>query len=158
MVLSLATLSVLALSRTHQLINMNGDIRQRLRLVPGANLWAGEQLLRDLLREQTRSEREAIHAEVLVIQVKRHQLWPVAQQLCELTYKFENVYRLNGTTLATLILSRTSKEAAKRRELLCAVLPDSAAIYHQPLMEIELASLSIEALSRYPKHRLSEAA
>ena len=158
MVLSLATLSVLALSRTHQLINMNGDIRQRLRLVPGANLWAGEQLLRDLLREQTRSEREAIHAEVLVIQVKRHQLWPVAQKLCELTYKFENVYRLNGTTLATLILSRTSKEAAKRRELLCAALTDSPAIYHQSLMEIELASLSIEALSRYPKRQLSEAA
>ncbi|WP_404377478.1 hypothetical protein [Vreelandella aquamarina] len=158
MALSLATLSVLALSRTHQLINMNGDIRQRLRLVPGVNLWAGEQLLRDLMREQTRSEREAIHAEVLVIQVKRHQLWPVAQKLCELTYEFENVYRLNNTTLATLMLSRSPKEAAKRLTTLCAALPDSATFYHQPLMEIELDALSIDALSRYPKQRLSEAA
>lgn len=154
--LALATLSLLATARTHQLLNMNGTIRQRLRLIPGLNLWAGEQLLRDLMREQTRSEREAIYAEVLVIQVRRHQLWPVAQKLCDITYDFENVYRLNSTTLATLMLSRTASEAVKRRTSLLATLPDNALTQHKPLMDIELELLTLETLCRYPESPLRE--
>lgn len=155
--LALVILSLLAMARTHQLLHMNGTIRQRLRLIPGLNLWAGEQLLRDLMREQTRSEREAIYAELLVIQVRRHQLWPVAQKLCEITYDFENVYRLNSTTLATLMLSCSASEAAKRRTLLLAALPDNALTQHKPLMDIELELLTLEALSRYPESSLREA-
>ncbi|HBA00488.1 MAG TPA: hypothetical protein DCX04_15110 [Halomonas sp.] len=158
MTLSLTVLMVLAMSRTHQLLAINGAIRQRLRLIPGLNLWAGEQLLRDLMREQTRSEREAIYAEVLLFRVRRHQLWQVAQKLCELTYDFENVYRLNGTTLATLMLSKTPSEAASRRTLLLAALPDSVLTQHKPLMDIELASLTLEELSRFPTSPLREAA
>ncbi len=132
MTLSLSILLLLAMSRTHQLLTINGVIRQRLRLIPGLNLWAGEQLLRDLIREQTRSEREAIHADVLIVRVRRRQLWPVAQKLCELTYDFENVYRLNSTTLATLMLSKTPGEAASRRTLLVAALPDNVLTQHTP--------------------------
>ncbi|BCB61952.1 hypothetical protein HaloA020_26530 [Halomonas sp. A020] len=158
MTLSLSILLLLAMSRTHQLLTINGVIRQRLRLIPGLNLWAGEQLLRDLIREQTRSEREAIHADVLIVRVRRRQLWPVAQKLCELTYDFENVYRLNSTTLATLMLSKTPGEAASRRTLLVAALPDNVLTQHTPLMDIELAALTLDELSHFPASHLREVA
>lgn len=79
LICSLLVLGLLALSRAQQLIDMNGSIRQRLRLIPGLNLWAGEQLVRDISREQTRCEREGVHAELFILHVKRHQLWPTAQ-------------------------------------------------------------------------------
>ncbi|MBE0463288.1 MAG: hypothetical protein ACTIDY_12500 [Halomonadaceae bacterium] len=147
MLLLFILLSLLALSRARQLVDMNGAIRQRLRLIPKVNLWAGEQLLRDLPREQTRSEREAIHAELVVFQVKRHQLWSMAKKLCALTYTFENAYRLNGTTLATLMLSRSPQEAALRRKQLHAALPDSVLSHSLPLIDIEPANLTLEELS-----------
>lgn len=150
LLITLAILSVLAVSRTRQLIDMNGAIRQRLRLIPGLNLWAGEQLLRDLTREQIRSEREAICAEVVIFQVKRHQLWSSAQKLCELTYAFENVYRLNANTLAVLLLSRNEKEGAQRRSLLYAAVPEKVRYHHIPLMDLELPTLTLEALYTLP--------
>ncbi|MGP8290703.1 hypothetical protein ACT3OH_10635 [Vreelandella zhanjiangensis] len=147
MLLLFTLLSLLALSRARQLVDMNGAIRQRLRLIPQVNLWAGEQLLRDLPREQTRSEREAIHAELVIFQVKRHQLWSMAKKLCALTYTFENAYRLNGTTLATLMLSRSPQEAALRRKQLHEALPDSVFSHSLPLIDIEPANLTLEDLS-----------
>lgn len=147
---TLTALGLLAVSKTRQLIDINGAIQQRLRLIPGLNLWAGEQLLRDLAREQIRSEREAIYAEVVVIHVKRHQLWASAQKLCELTYAFENVYRLNGTTLVILLLSRSPKEGAQRRRLICNALPEKVLYYHTPLMDVELSTLTLEMLHTSP--------
>lgn len=154
LLMTLAVLGILALSRTRQLIDIDGAIQQRLRLIPGRNLWAGEQLMRDLAREQIRSEREAIYAEVVVIQVKRHQLWAAAQKLCELTYAFENVYRLNGTTLVILLLSRSPKEGAQRRGLICNALPDKMLYHHTPLMDIELSNLTLEMLHKFPTQKL----
>lgn len=145
MLLLFILLSLLALSRARQLVDMNGAIR--LRLIPQVNLWAGEQLLRDLPREQTRAEREAIHAELVIFQVKRHQLWSMAKKLCALTYTFENAYRLNGTTLATLMLSRSPQEAALRRKQLHAALPDSVFSHSLPLIDIEPANLTLDELS-----------
>ncbi|MDR5899668.1 hypothetical protein QC823_11800 [Halomonas vilamensis] len=148
MALSLGVLSLLALSRARQLTNMNGTIRQRLRLIPGFNLWAREQLLRDLPTEQTRCEREGIHGELLILQVKRQKLWHVARQLCEQTYYFENVYRLNGTTLATVLLSRSPKEAKGRRERLLAELPDILGHRSVELIEIETDPFDLSNLTR----------
>ncbi|MGM0833996.1 hypothetical protein M0220_00530 [Halomonas qinghailakensis] len=149
---ALITLSILSSAKACQLIDMNGSIRSRLRLIPGLNLWPSGQLLRDLNREQTRSEREAIYAELLIIQVKRHQLWAAAQKLCNLTYNFENVYRLNSQTLATLMLSHNSQEAAHRRKLLCAGLPEKQLSYHLPLIDLELSGLTVETLANFPPH------
>ncbi|NYS62186.1 hypothetical protein [Vreelandella salicampi] len=148
MTLSLGILSLLALSRARQLTDMNGTIRQRLRLIPGFNLWAREQLLRDLPTEQTRCEREGIHGELLILRIKRQKLWPVARQLCEQTYYFENVYRLNSTTLATLLLSRSPKEAKGRRERLLAELPDVMDNRSIELIDIETNSLNLGDLTR----------
>jgi len=152
----LLVLGLLALSRAQQLIDMNGSIRQRLRLIPGLNLWAGEQLLRDIAREQTRCEREGIHAEVFILHVKRHQLWPTAQKLCELTHDFENVYRLSSTTLVTLLLARSPKEAAQRRSLLLADLPDNITSEYLELIDIEPATLSVCEMSKLPTERVRE--
>ena len=152
----LLVLGLLALSRAQQLIDMNGSIRQRLRLIPGLNLWAGEQLLRDIAREQTRCEREGIHAEVFILHVKRHQLWPTAQKLCELTHDFENVYRLSSTALVTLLLARSPKEAAQRRSLLLADLPDNITSEYLELIDIEPATLSVCEMSKLPTERVRE--
>ncbi|WP_386078096.1 hypothetical protein ACFIOZ_12480 [Vreelandella sp. F11] len=156
LICSLLILSLLALSRAQQLIDMNGSIRQRLRLIPGLNLWAGEQLLRDISREQTRCEREGVHAELFILHVKRHQLWPTAQKLCELTYDFENVYRLSSTALATVILASSPKETSQRRSLLLADLPDNIASEHLALIDIEPAMLSVHEISKLPAERVRE--
>ncbi|MGQ7262648.1 hypothetical protein [Vreelandella sp. V005] len=153
---ALLTLGLLASSRAQQLIDMNGSIRQRLRLIPGLNLWAGEQLLRDITREQTRCEREGVYAELFILHVKRHQLWPTAQKLCELTHDFENVYRLGSTTLATLILSRSPNEAAQRRQLLLTELPDNISSEYLNLVDIEPATLSVFEISKLPAERVRE--
>ncbi|MGO2878795.1 MAG: hypothetical protein ACTIDT_02430 [Halomonas sp.] len=150
-VLLLGILCLLAVSSARQLVDMNGAIGQRLRLIPKVNLWAGEQLLRDLPREQTRSEREAIYAELFILQVKRRQLWPTAKKLCELTYSFENTYRLNSTTLAALMLSRSPQEATRRRTQLQAALPENVVSHHEPLMDIEPSTLTLEHLCNTPK-------
>lgn len=155
MLMLLAILGILALSRARQLVDMNGAIRQRSRLIPGVNLWAGEQLLRDLPREQTRSEREVIHAELFILHVKRHQLWATAKKLCELTYSFENAYRLNNTTLVTLMLSRSAQEATLRRQQLQAAFPDKVCSHHLPLIDIEPATITLKQLSELPQTRSS---
>lgn len=156
LICTLLVLGLLSLSRAQQLIDMNGSIRQRLRLIPGLNLWAGEQLLRDISREQTRSEREGVHAEIFILHVKRHQLWPIAQRLCELTYDFENVYRLDATTLVTLILSRSQAEASHRRRLLLEDLPDNITSEHLALIDIETTTLSVTEMSKLPAERARE--
>ncbi|MCL7930054.1 hypothetical protein [Halomonas llamarensis] len=148
MTLSLGVLSLLALSRARQLTDINGTIRQRLRLIPGFNLWAREQLLRDLPTEQTRCEREGIHGELLILRVKRQKLWPVARKLCEQTYYFENVYRINRTTLALLLLSRSPKETTGRRERLLIELPDALDARSFELMDIETEPLDLGSLTR----------
>jgi hypothetical protein len=158
MALSLGVLSLLALSRARQLTDMNGTIRQRLRLIPGFNLWAREQLLRDLPIEQTRCEREGIHGELIILRVKRQKLWHVARRLCEQTYYFENVYRLNGTALATLLLSPSPKEAKGRRERLLAELPDILDNRSIELIEIETDPLDLNHLTHYePANSAQEA-
>lgn len=148
MVTSLAILCVLALARAQQLIDMNGAIRQRLRLIPGLNLWAGEQLVRDIQREQTRCAREGIYGELLLLHVKRHQLWPTAKKLCELTHDFENVYRLDGTTLATLMLSRSALEAQERYRLMLNALPDNISIDPIELMDVPPNAATLVSLSQ----------
>ncbi|WP_346798600.1 hypothetical protein R5M92_06035 [Halomonas sp. Bachu 37] len=143
-----SVLVVLAISWARQLTDMNGAIRQRLRLVPGLNLWPGEQLLKDLPREQTRCEREAIHGELLVLHVKRHHLWSTTRKLCELTHNFENGYRLDGTTLATVLLARSPGEAEQRRKRLLAALPNCLASTHYPLLELETEDLDIASFKQ----------
>lgn len=141
---ALLMMCVLSVARARQLNTINSAIRQRARLVPGMRIWAKEQLARDLPREQTRCKREGIHAELIILQVKRHQLWHTAHQLCQITYHFENVYRLNSRMLATLTLSRSSSEGLKRRQQLIQAIPDKSACHYIEISDIEITELNLD--------------
>lgn len=141
---ALLMMCVLSVARARQLNTINSAIRQRARLVPGMRIWAKEQLARDLPREQTRCKREGIHAELIILQVKRHQLWHTAHQLCQITYHFENVYRLNSRMLATLTLSRSSSEGLKRRQHLIQTIPDKSACHYIEISDIEITELNLD--------------
>jgi|AntDeeMinimDraft_4_1070355.scaffolds.fasta_scaffold02049_2 hypothetical protein len=158
MLLTLCILCLIAMSRARQLTLINGDILQRLRLMPGFNLWAREQLLRDLKREQLRCERESIHGELLLFHVKRRQLWPMAPKLCHLIYGFENAYRFDAHTLATILLSRSPSEAAERRQLLAAAFPSSAISQYIELADIELDPLDLHTLNTVSPKNINAAA
>ncbi|MFG6667445.1 hypothetical protein ACGK9R_10085 [Halomonas sp. HNIBRBA4712] len=147
LLLALGIVSLLAYIQSRRLINVNGAIRQRLRLIPGLNLWAGEQLVRDLSREQIRARRESIHAEVVIVHVKRQKLWSCAQELCALTHDFESVYRLDGSRLAVLLLCRDSEGATKRRQEIESALYGSIQCQHVPLCELAPDALSLESLA-----------
>lgn len=151
----LIMVSLISLSRASQLQCINGAIRQRFRLIPGLNIWAREQLIKDLPREQIRCEREGIYAELVIFRLKRHQLWQTARDLCLLTYHFENVYRLNGTTIATLLLSRNPREGSDRRQRLLQAIPDKLSCHAIELMDIETSVLDIKTLIRQ-KHTASQ--
>ncbi len=153
MLITLCLLCLLAVSRARQFIHINGAILQRLRLIPGVNLWAQEQLLRDITRERLRCERDSLHGELVVLHVKRRQLWPLAQTLCRLTYRFENAYRLDASTLATLLLSRSPQEADQRRKRLLDALPDDISSQHTPLASIEHTLSDVESLKQRPEKR-----
>jgi len=152
--LTLGIVSLLSLARARQLLYINGAIRQRFRLIPGLNIWAREQLIRDLPREQIRCEREGIYAELVIFQLKRRQLWQTAHDLCLLTYHFENVYRLSGTTVATLLLSRSPSEGIERRQSLLQAIPDKLACRVIELMTMETSALDVDALIKQ-KHQAS---
>lgn len=153
MLATLCLLCLLAVSRARQFIHINGAILQRLRLIPGVNLWAQEQLLRDLQREQLRCERDGLYGELVVLHVKRRQLWPFAQTLCRLTYRFEHAYRLDATTLATLLLSRSAQEAAQRRQRLLDALPASVDSQYASLDALEHLLTDIEHLKQNAANR-----
>ncbi|WP_252109304.1 MULTISPECIES: hypothetical protein [unclassified Halomonas] len=148
LLLALGILSLLAYAQSRKLVDVHGSsVRQRLRLIPGLNLWAGEQLLRDLNREQIRAKRENIHAEVMIVHVKRHQLWSCAQRLCNLTYDFESVYRLDGSTLAVLLLCADRQDMAERRSRLCSALPGDIRCQYVVLSELS-SDITLESLTR----------
>lgn len=55
---------------------------------------------------------------LLLIRTPRHRLWAVVGRLCELTRRFEHCYRLDGRTLAALLVCRDAEQARERRETL----------------------------------------
>lgn len=116
--LLLAALMLLGLSRALDLRARRQSALRRARLVPGLPLWPGERLPGDLALERKRSLREGVHAELLLLHTPRHRCWPLSQQLCRLTYRFEHCYQLDSTTLAAILTSRDRDQADERRELL----------------------------------------
>jgi hypothetical protein len=116
--LVLTVLMLFGLARQYGLRHLRGQTRQRMRLVPELRLWPQEQLESDLVRERSRAQREGVHAELLLLRTKRHQLWAMARLLCTLTRRFESCYRIDNHTLAALLLSHDATKAASRRERL----------------------------------------
>lgn len=143
---ALLMMCILSIAHAHQLNIINSTIRQRARLIPGMNIWSSEQLARDLLREQTRCEREGIHAELIIFRVKRHQLWQTAHQLCQLIYPFENVYRLDNRSIAAIILSRSVSEGIERRQHLVQTVPDSRVSHSIAVSDLDVKQLNLNKL------------
>lgn len=132
--LVLLPLMLLGLSRNRYLLPTRSKARQRMRLVPGLPLWSSQQLAIDLRRERARCRREGVHGELMLIRTPRGQFWPLAQDLCRLTLEFENCYRLDRRTLATLLLSRNDEQVKKRRKVLLKGL--------RPHVEVRFIALS----------------
>ncbi len=80
----------------------------------------------------------------MLLQVPRHQLWPMARLLCRLIHGFESCYRLDHRTLAALLLSRDEEQATQRRHSLLKALNQPVKLRFATLEEAG----SIEALRR----------
>lgn len=148
--LGLAALMLLGLSRALDLRTLRKSALSRARLVPGLTLWPGSRLPRDLALERSRSLREGVHAELLLLHAPRHRSWSLAQRLCHLTHSFEHCYRLDSRTLATVLISRDRHQANERRGMLWRSLGARGPARAIPLSG--LASLDAErlALARQP--------
>lgn len=149
--LVLIGLMALGLARQYGLQHLHGQARQRMRLVPELRLWPREQLESDLARERSRAQREEIHAELLLLSTQRLQLWALARQLCSLTRRFESCYRIDGRTLAALLISQDASQASSRRERLLHNLGPSAKCRAVSLSKVE--SLSEECLALVSQHK-----
>ncbi|MBZ0329136.1 hypothetical protein KZO25_02255 [Halomonas sp. ANAO-440] len=148
--LLLLTLMLLGLARNLQLQPQRLASRQRVRLAPGLPLWTAHQLATDLRRERARCRREGVHGELLLLGTSRHQLWPLAQDLCRQTHDFETCYRLNQRTLAALLLSRDQEQARSRRK---ALLDGLRAPVKARFTTLEVAGSLDEQLARFEQQQ-----
>ncbi|MCE8034730.1 MAG: hypothetical protein LPK20_09010 [Halomonas sp.] len=144
--LVLLPLMLLGLARNRHLLPARSAARQRVRLVPGLPLWSGQQLITDLRRERARCRREGVHGELMLLRTSRRRLWPLAQDLCRLTHEFENCYRLDQRTLATLLLSRDDQQARERRQALLKGLRPSAKVRFASLSSLGSLEEMVERL------------
>lgn len=139
--LLLAVLMPLAMLRARAFEPLS-HARRRTRLIPGLRLWPHSQLEQDMNLERARSSRDRVHCELLLLRTSRRRLWPLAERLCRLTRSFEPCYRLDGQTLAALLLAPDPAQAERRRAALLAELPELKAMRATPLHEV--ASLQAE--------------
>lgn len=146
----LAGLLLLGLLRSRDLAPLRGAARRRVHLVPGMRLWPRAQLARDLARERARSQRDGVHGELVLLRTGRRRFWPQAQRLCELTRRFEHCYRLDGRTLAALLLSRDAEQAARRRADLLGRLGPVQRLRATPLAQVVSVSDECRALEQQP--------
>ncbi len=146
--LVLALLLALGLARARRLIPLHGQARGRVSLEPGLRLWPGASLARDLARERGRGRREGIHSELLLVRTRRRHLWRVARQLCDMTRRFEHCYRLDGRTLAALLVCRDAAQAASRRATLLQRLGEVERVRAVPLTSTHSLTEEFRALEQ----------
>ncbi|MBE0487490.1 MAG: hypothetical protein IBX53_00295 [Halomonas sp.] len=144
----LAALLLLGLSRSRDLAPLRGVARQRAHLAPGLRLWPRAQLSRDLTRERARVHRDGVHGELLLLRTGRPRFWSQAQRLCALTRSFEHCYRLDGHTLAALLLSPDAEQAERRRADLLAQLGPIQRLRATPLARVVSLAEECRALER----------
>ncbi|GEK72257.1 MULTISPECIES: hypothetical protein [Halomonas] len=150
--LLLAGLMLLGLARALELQALQRRIRHRARLLPGLPLWPSQCLRHDVQRERERARREDSHVELVLLHVRRRQLWPLAERLCQRLRPFENGYRLDRRTLALLLIHRDAEQAAERRRVLLADLDDSARVRVIALPRLGSLSGERRALKRQARH------
>lgn len=146
----LAALLLLGLSRSRDLAPLRGVASRRAHLAPGLRLWPRAQLARDLIRERARVHRDGVHGELLLLRTERQRFWPQAQRLCDLTRSFEHCYRLDGRTLAALLLSPDAEQAEGRRTELLAQMGPVRRLRTTPLDQVVSLAEECRALERHP--------
>lgn len=155
----LSALLLLGLAQARSLAPLRSLALQRVRLVPGMHLWPRRQLSQDLARERARCLRDSVHCELLLLRTSRYRLWPLARRLCSLTQSFEHCYRLDGRTLAALLLSPDDVQAIHRREALLRELKEVEKVRVTPLNQLVSLNEEYRALTHSPllRHSASEA-
>ncbi|MCA1770737.1 MAG: hypothetical protein LC652_12610 [Halomonas sp.] len=146
----LASLLLLGFSRSRDLAPLRGVARRRAHLVPGLRLWPRAQLSRDLTRERARVHRDGVHGELLLLRTGRHRFWPQAQRLCTLARSFEHCYRLDGRTMAVLLLAPDAEQAGQRRTDLLAKLGPVRQLRATPLDQVVSLAEECRALEHQP--------
>lgn len=89
-------------------------VRQRQRLTPGLRLWSAERLEQALARERTRSRRDPLHNELLLIRTSPLRCWRLARHLAQASHPFEHCYRLDRRTLAIMLVGRDTDAVRER--------------------------------------------
>lgn len=143
----LALLLLAGLTRSRERPALRGEPRHRVHLMPGLRLWPRSQLARDLSRERARAQRDGTHAELLLLRTGRRRFWPQARRLCALTHSFEHCYRLDGGTLAALLLHGDAEQAERRRAELLSHLGPVRQLRATPLPEVASISDECRALA-----------
>lgn len=153
----LAGLSLIAVARATPVRQAQRGVKLRARLAPGLPLWPLPQLERDLPRESSRAMRDGVHAELVLIQTSGRQLWSLARQLCSCIQYFENVYRLDGRTLALMLTSRDALQADMRRTALLDGLGTPVTVRAIALPHLESLAQAMDALDKQcPSTRVIE--
>ncbi|SDM72080.1 hypothetical protein SAMN05192555_11819 [Franzmannia pantelleriensis] len=98
-------------------------VSQRQRLTPGLRLWSAERLEQALARERTRSQRDPLHSELLLVRTSGHRCWRLAQRLAKASHAFEHCYRLDRRTLAITLVGRDPAAVRQRCQALLSMLP-----------------------------------
>lgn len=119
----LAALMLLGLARSLAAQMRWQEITSRSRLVADMRLWPGPQLGHDLPLETTRCQREGTHGELLLLRGTSIHQPALAGAVLSATHSYEGCYRINGQTLAVLMINRDVNEARQRRDSLLASLP-----------------------------------
>ena len=120
---ALALLMLAGAAHAVQLRPLWQRVSQRQRLIPGLRLWSAQRLEESLARERTRSERDPLHGELLLVRSAGYRCWRLAQRLAEASHSFEHCYRLDRRTLAITLVGRDPAAVRQRCQALLSMLP-----------------------------------
>lgn len=126
-------------------------VSQRQRLTPGLRLWSAERLEQALARERTRSQRDPLHNELLLIRTSGHRGWRLAHHLAQASHAFEHCYRLDRRTLAIMLVGRDADAVRERCHSLLSRLAEldrGLRARTLPLSDSESLDAAREALAK----------
>lgn len=147
---ALLCMVLIAVARWLPIGQSHRSMLKRARLAPGLPLWPLAQLERDLPREHGRSARDNVFAELLLIQTSARHLWSLAQQICNRIHAFENVYRVDGRTIAVMLTSQNGLQAELRRTEILESLAHPVTVRAVSLSRLTSLPQALVALDQQP--------
>ncbi|MBD3898609.1 hypothetical protein IEI94_22450 [Halomonas sp. ML-15] len=147
----LAALLLAGAAHAVQLRPLWQRVTQRQRLTPGLRLWSAERLDEALAQERTRSERDPLYSELLLIRTTRRRCWLLAHRLARASHAFEHCYRLDRRTLAIMLVGRHADAVRERCHSLLHCLGECDGHLHArtlPLAHSERLDEARDALAK----------